>query len=416
MLLVVSLVLSLCMFGATASAANSFTDISSHWAKTYIEYVANTKGVMDGQNGSTTTFAPNSALTRGDMVMMLGKIWGIKESVWKEKPQKFSDVSKSNKYYAYVAWASEMGITAGTSSSSFSPNNPVTRQDFAVFLDRYATAYPISLKQTITYPAFTDQSQISSYAVAAVRRIAQAKIMAGSGSKFNPKNNITRAECTVAAYNLYVRYISKEAYSSRSVKVAVGLTNSFSKKYPSSTTTASTIFNNAKKPFLNRWNINLTANYHNLSNLPEDKCTDWNTVCGSSCGTCKNADMKAETNHHKNWYRNFYYLKDNMSYYNSSIRIVMTAADLCSTDKTLHDKHWAGLTLDDFCLNKMRFGNTSNVRIVQHEMSHVFKCPDHGNTDGFLCIMSGGFDNNTTYDLPNLWCPSCTNKFAYDRF
>lgn len=415
-LLVLSIVLSACVFSMPALAANNFTDISSHWAKTYIEYVANTKGVMEGQNGSTTTFAPNSNLTRGEMVMILGKVCGIKESVWKENPQKFSDVPKSNKFYAYVAWASEKGITSGTSSTTFSPNNSITRQDFAVFFDRYATAFPIVLEQTIAYPSFSDQSEISAYAVSAVRRVAQAKIMTGSGGKFNPKKTITRAECAVAVYNFYIRYASKEAIPSRTVKVAVGLTNSFGKKNSSPTSAASTIFNNAKKPFLNRWNINLTPNYHNLTNLPEDKCSNWDTVCGASCGTCRNSDTTAETNHHKNWYRNFYYLKSNMSNYNSSIRIVMTAADLCSTDKTLHDKHWAGLTLDDFCLNKMRFGVTNNVRIVQHEMSHVFKCPDHGNTDGFLCIMSGGFDNNTTYDLPNLWCPSCTGKFAYDRF
>ena len=47
----------------------------------------------------------------------------------------------------------------------------------------------------------------------------------------------------------------------------------------------------------------------------------------------------------------------------------------------------------------------------QHELSHNFGCVDGECTTGSSCIMNGGFDNNSSYNLSNIWCSNCIADF-----
>ena len=108
----------------------------------------------------------------------------------------FSDVP-SNAYYAdAVAWASENGIVTGTGSNRFSPDNPVTREQMAAILYRYAAykKYDTSVGST-TLSGFSDASQVSAYASTAMRWALHSGLITGvSGSKLSPQGSATRAQ------------------------------------------------------------------------------------------------------------------------------------------------------------------------------------------------------------------------------
>lgn len=405
------------LFGMPVSAAtNNFTDITNHWGKTYINYVCNTKGVMEGLNGSTTTFAPNTALTRADFVRTLGKVCGIKESEWKSS-SKFTDVLPSSKYYPYVNWAASIGITSGTSATTFSPNNSIKRQDLAKMLYTYLTKYSIPVKLG-TYPTFKDQSTISAYATAAVKYVAQAGLMKGDENQnFKPQNNITRAETASIIYNLYVKYLSKEQYTARTLNINVGTTNSFYKEH-TSTSDIGNYIAYASYPFTNRWNLNFKSTWVNLYHLPEDSCSKWNTVCNSSCCGSRCVDDSSSPNHNKNWYKNFYHVLSNMDYSGKAFRVVATSATYCDNQFGAgHGTHIGGLSLNELSMVRLvKSQRQTNIRLIQHEVTHLFGPDDGKCSPGVLCIMSGGFDNNTTYNLANIWCPACSNNFSRLRY
>ncbi len=90
------------------------------------------KGYFNGT--SDTTFSPDVSMTRAMFVTVIYRLAG--------QPQvrdsgKFVDLTQSW-YKKAVYWAVENGITLGTSANTFSPNTPVTREQAAVFLYRFA--------------------------------------------------------------------------------------------------------------------------------------------------------------------------------------------------------------------------------------------------------------------------------------
>lgn len=86
--------------------------------------------VTDGT--SSTTFSPNNACTRAQMVTFLWRAAGSPEPETTVNP--FNDVSASAYYYKAVLWAAEQGITSGTSATTFSPDNACIRAQIVTFL------------------------------------------------------------------------------------------------------------------------------------------------------------------------------------------------------------------------------------------------------------------------------------------
>lgn len=114
-----------------ASAATSFTDIENHWSKEYAEW-ANEQGIMFGT--TETKFSPDKALSRA---MAITALYRMDESKGVSGTVPFKDVSKNSYYYDAVLWGVENKIINGVSETTFSPNNGVSRQDFAVMLYRF---------------------------------------------------------------------------------------------------------------------------------------------------------------------------------------------------------------------------------------------------------------------------------------
>ncbi len=84
---------------------------------------------------SSTEFSPEDPVTRGQMATFLWRHEGKKGG---SPPSGFSDVSTSRYYSPAVDWLLDRGITTGTSATEYSPEDPVTRAQMATFLWRLA--------------------------------------------------------------------------------------------------------------------------------------------------------------------------------------------------------------------------------------------------------------------------------------
>ncbi len=180
----------------------SFTDlIPGTWY-----YGAVTSLVQDGiMNGfSATTFAPNATLTRAQVAQILANLSGAVTSRYTYVP--YDDVSSDEWYFNAVAWANDVGIIQGTSPTTFSPNAPVTRQDLAVLIHRYATNVSASvLPQPAAAITFADNAQIADYARNAVTAMQRAEVISGkSNNRFDPRGHATRAEVAKMIYQFKI--------------------------------------------------------------------------------------------------------------------------------------------------------------------------------------------------------------------
>ena len=137
LILALCLVFSLC---ASAMAAESFTDMTDHWAKSYVDDVV-AKGLFNGI--SDTAFDPEGSMTRGMFVTVLSRIAGVELD--DSKATAFADVATNTWYSGAVAWAVEKGITNGIDEVTFGVNDPVTREQMATFIVRYCAAMNITL-------------------------------------------------------------------------------------------------------------------------------------------------------------------------------------------------------------------------------------------------------------------------------
>ncbi len=187
----------LSMYGVGYTVPSTkLTDISSHWAKESIDYVVG-KGLLSGT--SETTFAPDTAMTRGMLVTALGRLEGVHVSSYTKNS--FTDVKAGSTFKAYIEWAYEKGIIQGIGNNKFAPDRAITREEIAVIVANFAkaTGYTLPVKSEAT--TYADDSGISSSYKTAVKAMQQAGIMmGGTSNKFNPKSNATRAEVSSMLY------------------------------------------------------------------------------------------------------------------------------------------------------------------------------------------------------------------------
>ena len=167
-----------------------FADVSgSDWFYNDVRYVYE-KGIMDGTGADR--FSPNAPLTRAMIVTILYRMAG---SPAMSGASDFKDVD-SNKWFAKaVAWAAANGIVNGYGSGLFGPNDPVTREQLAAILYRYAVyggMTAVTLEENLG--GFADTAQLSAYAIQAMNWAVGQGLINGSGSNLVPKAQATRAQ------------------------------------------------------------------------------------------------------------------------------------------------------------------------------------------------------------------------------
>lgn len=94
------------------------------------------KGVTTGT--SSTTFSPYNPCKRAEIVTFLWRAAGSPEPTITRNPFKDVNAVTHSSYYKAILWASQKGIAAGTSATTFSPDQVCTRAQIVTFLYRYA--------------------------------------------------------------------------------------------------------------------------------------------------------------------------------------------------------------------------------------------------------------------------------------
>jgi hypothetical protein len=184
---------SLSLYGVGyKTPAPAFTDTANHWAKDNIDFMAS-RGLIAGT--SATLFSPNTAITRADFLMALGKLSGANVSGYTESS--YTDVPNNSPAMPYIEWATENKIVNGIGNNQFAPNSTITREQMAVMMVNYARATNYTLPVSRQVNVFADDAKIASWAKDAVRAIQQTGIIVGKDTNmFDPQGNATRAEAS----------------------------------------------------------------------------------------------------------------------------------------------------------------------------------------------------------------------------
>ncbi|MCD7929615.1 MAG: S-layer homology domain-containing protein [Clostridiales bacterium] len=148
--------------------------------------------------------AASKACTRAEFVTTLWLSLGSPEVESTENP--FTDISEDDYYYAAVLWAYENGITSGTSETTFSPDDSMSRAQAVTMLYRYDMAYGEHTASVSTSP-FTDISENDYYYDAVLWAYGNEITCGTSATTFSPNNTISLAEW----YTFLYRYMGSPA-------------------------------------------------------------------------------------------------------------------------------------------------------------------------------------------------------------
>ena len=172
--------------------SKNFDDLDiSLWYHSDTDYVL-LSGLMKGT--SAKTFEPNKNLTRAMLVTILYRNEGEQAE---NNSHSFTDVKKGAYYENAVSWAQQHAIVNGISENEFAPDAPITREQIAAMMHRYAEfkGIDISRGDNANIPSYSDFNTVSGYAVTSVRWAVGSGLIKGrTETTLNPKDNATRAE------------------------------------------------------------------------------------------------------------------------------------------------------------------------------------------------------------------------------
>ena len=182
---------------APEASALPFADVSyTNWYYDAVKFVYD-KGIMDGV--SYYRFAPDATITRGMVVTMLWRMAGEPY----ESSAGFTDVASGRYYSTAVAWAAKNGIVEGMTSSTFAPDQAITREQLASILYRYAKWLGFSGTGT-DISGYTDAGKVSDYAYDAMCWAVKTGVVTGTSAKvLDPQGTATRAAAAQMFMNFY---------------------------------------------------------------------------------------------------------------------------------------------------------------------------------------------------------------------
>ena len=182
---------------------NPFIDVhESDWFYDSVKYVYINK-MMNGV--TSDMFAPEGNITRAMFVTVLYRM--EKEPQAQASP--FSDIAGGSYYEKAVAWANANGIVKGVSDAEFAPDESITREQMAAMIYRYAAYKKMDLSagESTNILSYADYSDISDYAVSAMRYAAGSGIINGmTADTLSPKGISTRAQAAAVfmrVFNLF---------------------------------------------------------------------------------------------------------------------------------------------------------------------------------------------------------------------
>ena len=176
---------------------DGFSDVKpGDWFYSYV-MDASKRGIIIG-NGDGT-FGPHTNVTRVQFATMMARVDGFDASAWEDKPSQFSDMNGiTGEAAAAVAYCADKGyITGDGGSTTFRPNDTISRQEMAVIISR---VMKLDVENVEIGTRFADDAKIAGWAKNYVYACVNAKMLMGEGDNtFNPLGSTTRAAAATAA-------------------------------------------------------------------------------------------------------------------------------------------------------------------------------------------------------------------------
>lgn len=166
-----------------------FTDVpGSAWYYDAVKFVYD----YDLMNGvGSSKFNPDGTLTRAMLAQVLYNLDEARGSY----ASVFTDVAGSAWYANAVNWAAASGIVEGKGNNKFDPDAPVTRQEMAAILYRYASFKGYDVSKTNDLSSFNDAPKVASWAKDAMSWAVGSYVLNGKGAgRLDPTGTATRAE------------------------------------------------------------------------------------------------------------------------------------------------------------------------------------------------------------------------------
>ena len=182
--------------------STNFTDVEENgWYHTGVDFMVK-NGFMNGV--ADDAFDVDGNLTRAQLVTILYRIAGEPEST---ATNPFADVADGQWYTNAVIWAAENGIVKGVNTTTFAPNDQITREQIATILFRYAKAEKVEGKLA----GFPDAGKVSDYAADAMAWAVEQGLINGISESdgktyLAPQETATRAQIAV----ILMRYLTAE--------------------------------------------------------------------------------------------------------------------------------------------------------------------------------------------------------------
>ena len=167
-----------------------------YWAHEGIDYCVRNR-LMSGVGAGT--FSPDTACTRAQIVKILYNRSG-NQTDYSYYYLPFTDVAPGAWYYNAVAWAYYNDVTSGTSATTFTPNAAITRQQLVTFLYRYTVKYaPEFTGNAAPISAFPDAGSVANWAYAAMSWAVGNGLIKGNAHDngldyLDPNGSATRAQ------------------------------------------------------------------------------------------------------------------------------------------------------------------------------------------------------------------------------
>ena len=186
----------------TGCPSTNFTDVEENgWYHTGVDFMVK-NGFMNGV--ADDAFDVDGNLTRAQLVTILYRIAGEPEST---ATNPFADVADGQWYTDAVIWAAENGIVKGVNTTTFAPNDQITREQIATILFRYAKAEKVEGKLA----GFPDAGKVSDYAADAMAWAVEQGLINGISESdgktyLAPQETATRAQIAV----ILMRYLTAE--------------------------------------------------------------------------------------------------------------------------------------------------------------------------------------------------------------
>ena len=185
--------------GGPSCPSYGFRDVAgpADWSHEGIDYCVR-RSLMVGTG--VGTFSPDMACSRAQIVQVLYNLSGDKTD-YGNYYLPFTDVAPGDWFYEAVAWAYANDIVAGTSASTFAPNDVITREQMAVILYGYTAKFaPEFTGNAASLNTFPDVGSVANWAYTAMSWAVGNGLISGMGSGgvsyLAPQGSATRAQAS----------------------------------------------------------------------------------------------------------------------------------------------------------------------------------------------------------------------------